>query len=99
MKNTMMGWVKVVAGWTGILFALWAAVGVLEQSWIWLKTDVWPSYSVRQLLHDTGLGIPQTTWLGAQRILEFFLAQPGFLLLVAIALFCLFIFLWAHEFE
>lgn len=66
---------------TGATLTILVIVGTQITSW--LKTGIWPEYSIFQALYDVGVQIPPISWLGLQKIVYFLLDfHVGFLVLV-----------------
>ena len=67
-------WILVVLS---ILFAFVIGIGIPAFHAItWLQTGTWPEYLTWQFFMYVGLPLPQTSWVGIQRAIDWGLRQP-----------------------
>jgi hypothetical protein len=65
--------VSVVLGSIGLIVA---AVIIASQSLEWLQFGTWPVHPVSEAFDKLGIEVPQTTWVGGQKIIDSFASTP-----------------------
>ncbi|MDQ2763242.1 MAG: hypothetical protein M3Y22_07030 [Pseudomonadota bacterium] len=64
-------WLAVIFGFIGA-----SVIIVLVQSIIWLKSGVWPSFTMREGFGWLGVPVPAVSWKGAQQIIQYAISCP-----------------------
>jgi hypothetical protein len=88
LRITALG--VALAGFAGIGCLAWFVGMLLYEAAVWVKTDVWPGYTIEEVLLYLGIfPYPQTPYLGFNHIVYDILRWPGWLLPLASGVGCL----------
>jgi hypothetical protein len=76
LRHWCLNLARSVAGWIWIVSVAGALVELLSEAVYWLKTATWPGWTAADALKLAELNQPETSWLGAKKLLQFCLATP-----------------------
>lgn len=85
--------------WQAIIAAFFAAGPLLLifQAFEWLRYGGWPPITIGSWLSWTGTAVPRLSWVGAERLWEWVLATPLWIVCPLIGLACLFLSVAINE--
>ena len=95
-RDTQEGYVALA--WLSLFAMVLAGPGLLAyQCYHWLRWGFWNSITVRDWLEWATFGTPSVSWIGVQRVLDFLLSLPMWMVTPAVGVLLLWLFFWAPE--
>ncbi|HEX8574556.1 MAG TPA: hypothetical protein VF759_17580 [Allosphingosinicella sp.] len=95
-KETKEGYAGLA--WFVFFAMVLAGPGLLAyQAYRWLRWGAWHTISVRDWLEWASFGTPRVGWVGVQRIIDFLLSLPLWLVTPAVGILLLWLFFWGPE--
>jgi hypothetical protein len=81
-----------VFGFSAFIIGMLWLIDFCTAAKAWADTGNWPAFTVTNLLEKWSITVPQTSMIGLQNIIDFFLVQSGltwwFLIVVGLVMLC-----------